>query len=180
MMARLSIGDIAPEITLIDAMGTPLSLAQIRRQRRTLISFVRQFGCVFCRTELARLARLRPQIESLDAQLIVITQSHNEETCAFCAEHAPGVDCYSDIAHGGGYRAFGLQRGHLSQLFGPAVWIQMVRTSATAGGKPVDDAALLPGIFVLNPDGRVHFAWYSRHIGDYPTNELLLDALRVP
>jgi peroxiredoxin len=178
---RLHAGDPAPNIALLDPSGADIELAAVWRRKRTLVSFLRQFGCVFCRAELARLAKLRARLDTPTTQLAVITMGKHEETRAFCAERAPGVSCYSDPTQGHGYRAFGLQRGNALQLFGPAVWLQTARVTAGVegikAGKPVDDVQMMPGMFVIETDGRVRFAHYSKNISDYPSDAAVLAAL---
>jgi hypothetical protein len=44
-------------------------------------------------------------------------------------------------------------------------------------GKPVGDPFQMPGVFVIAPDGRVTFAYYSRHAGDYPDDAAILRAV---
>jgi hypothetical protein len=137
---------------------------------------------VFCRSELARLAKLNPQIEAAGAQIVVVTMGKPAETERFCSERAPGLRCFCD-PDAASYRAFGLMRGTNEQLFGPAVWLKGAQV--TLGGKfeglpvgrPVGDPFQMPGVFVLAPDGRVAFAYYSRHAGDYPDDAVILRAV---
>jgi hypothetical protein len=134
---------------------------------------------VFCRSELARLARLNPEIEAAGAQIVVVTMGKPEETEAFCAERAPGVNCYSDPTTDS-YKRYALARGNASQLFGPAVWLKGAQVSTDGSfdglplGRPVGDPFQMPGVFVVDMDGRVVFAYYSAHAGDYPDDAVLL------
>lgn len=136
---------------------------------------------MFCRAELARLAKLKPTIEAHGARLAVVTLSRPEEAQAFCAERAPGVTCYSDPM-ADSHHAFGLHRGGLSQMFGPDVWAAGVK--ATAQGHffgSLKNEWQMPGVFVIDAQGRVTFAYYSRHAADYPSEATLLKALaQVP
>ena len=117
------------------------------------------------------------------AQIIVITMGKPDETQAFCAERAPGVSCYSD-SNIDSYKRYGLARGNANQLFGPAVWLKgaQVTTEGAFEGlslaKPVGDPFQMPGVFVVDTDGRVVFAYYSAHAGDYPEDALLLKRVR--
>jgi hypothetical protein len=141
---------------------------------------------VFCRSELARLAKLHPLLNTEHAQLAVITLGKADETRAFCLERAPGVTCYADAGQGDGYRAYGLQRGNAGQLFGPAVWLEGARATVSGAfsgapvGKPVGDPFMMPGVFVVEPDGLVSFAYYSKHAGDYPNDEAMTSLARAP
>lgn len=138
---------------------------------------------MFCRSELARLARLNPQVVEAGAQIVVVTMGKPEETEQFCAERAPGVNCYSDPSVNA-YRLYGLSRGAADQLFGPAVWLKGAQATLEGKfdglplGKPVGDPFQMPGVFVIDRDGRVVMAYYSKHAGDYPEDETLLRAVR--
>ncbi len=147
---------------------------------------------MFCRSELARLAKLKPEIEANGARIVVLTLGKPEETRDFCNERAPGVACFANPS-AEAYKAYGLARGNASQLFGPSVWLQ--GALATVGGqfeglplgKPVGDPWQMPGVFVIakdndpttdsgTPVGRVRFAYYSKHAGDYPSDAVLIRA----
>jgi len=125
------------------------------------------------------MARLNPEIENAGAQIIVITMGKPDETQAFCSERAPGVNCYSDPSMDS-YKRYGLTRGNANQLFGPAVWLKgaQVTTEGAFEGlslaKPVGDPFQMPGVFVVDTEGRVVFAYYSSHAGDYPESDALL------
>lgn len=105
------------------------------------------------------------------------------ETERFCAERAPGVACYSD-PNAESYRRFGLTRGTTDQLFGPAVWLKGAQVALEGKfeglpiGRPVGDPFQMPGVFVIERDGHVLMAYYSKHAGDYPDDETLLRAVQ--
>ena len=129
---------------------------------------------------MARLARLRPQIEALGARIVVVTLSKPEEAQAFCAEKAPGVACYSD-AGATSYRAFGLSRATASQVLSSRVFVAGAKAAALGHsiGVPKDDPLQMPGTFIIGADGRVIYAYYSSHVGDYPDEAALLKAVRL-
>ncbi|MDW8351778.1 MAG: peroxiredoxin-like family protein [Anaerolineae bacterium] len=137
---------------------------------------------MFCRSELARLAKLNPRIEAAGAQTVVVTMGRPEETERFCGERAPGLRCFCD-PEAASYRAYGLTRGTTDQLFGPAVWLKGAQVTLEGKfeglpiGKPVGDPFQMPGMFVIGEDGRVSFAYYSKHAGDYPDDAEVLRAV---
>ena len=122
-----------------------------------------------------------PEIEANGAQVVVLTMGKPAETADFCGERAPGVSCYSDPSTES-YKTYGLMRGNASQIFGPAVWLQGAIVTAEGSfeglplGKPVGDPWQMPGVFVIGTDGRVKLAYYSKHAGDYPADEVLVGA----
>lgn len=151
---------------------------------------------MFCRSELARLAKLKPDIEANGARIVVLTLGKPEEAQAFCGERAPGMDCYANPS-AEVYKAYGLARANPAQLFGPSVWLQGALATAEGQfegipiGKPVGDPWQMPGVFVIRKVsvkegtkesehqahvGRVQFAYYSKHAGDYPHDAVLIRA----
>jgi peroxiredoxin len=126
------------------------------------------------------LARLNPQIDDINAKIVVVTMGKPDETAAFCAERAPGVNCFAD-PEATSYRLFGLARGNAQQLFGPAVWLRGAQVTVDGTfdglpiGKPVGDPFQMPGVFVIDTNGRVQMAYYSKHAGDYPDDAVLVN-----
>ncbi len=79
------------------------------------------------------------------------------------------------------HRAFGLRRGSLNQITGPAIWTSWLKNQLS--GKPqkawgsMGDVAQLPGTFVVDTSGVVRFAHRGKRSNDLPSNEDLLAAL---
>ena len=130
---------------------------------------------MFCRAELARLAKLNPHIEAKGARLAVMTLGQPAETGEFCGERAPGVACYSDAA-AEGFRTYGLTRGNLLQMLGPDSVLAAIKASSEGHmlGKVAADPWQMPGTFIIDRQGTLHLAYYSKHAGDYPAENLIL------
>lgn len=99
----------------------------------------------------------------------VVTMGTPAETSAFCAgAHLP-FTCLSDPSRAS-YRAFGLRRGSLNDLIGPAAMLAGLRAAAKGHfiGRPVNDVYQLGGIFLIGRDGCIRYARYPRHSGDNP------------
>jgi hypothetical protein len=67
------------------------------------------------------------------------------------------------------YRAMGLVRGSLRQLFGPRVWLRGAQAFAKGHGigALTGDGFQMPGTFVI-ADGAVVRAHHAEHAGDHP------------
>lgn len=67
------------------------------------------------------------------------------------------------------YEAFGLERGSVLQLLGPAVWSSGLRAAMKGNfiGMPVGDPFLMPGLFLLQGE-RVTWRHEFGHAGDSP------------
>ena len=73
------------------------------------------------------------------------------------------------------YAAFGVDRGNVLQMFGPAVWKAKRRAEAKGhgNGERVGDIWMMPGTFLVRGD-RVIWAHRHRHAADHP------DFARIP
>jgi len=78
------------------------------------------------------------------------------------------------------YAAFGLGRGSLGQLLGPATWVAGARALLKRHlvGRPVGDPLTMPGAFLVE-GGRVLWARPFDHAGDQPRTPELLAAVRA-
>jgi hypothetical protein len=132
------------------------SLADLSRGRRLLLVFLRHLGCIFCRQALADLAASRQTIEQNGARIVLVHMQTDQEAGALFAGYGlQDVSRISDPARRL-YTHFGLARGGLGQVGGPAVWLPAIKSlfSGTLPGIPKSDIWQLPGVFLLE-DGRV-------------------------
>ena len=68
-----SVGDAAPDFTLPNAIGRPVSLSELRKRGPVVLSFYRGGWCPFCSLELHALQAILPEIQSLGATLIGVS-----------------------------------------------------------------------------------------------------------
>lgn len=68
-----AVGDHAPNFTLPNATGTPVSLNDVLEQGPVVLSFYRGGWCPFCSLELHALQAILPEIRSLGATLIGVS-----------------------------------------------------------------------------------------------------------
>ncbi len=69
----LKVGQLAPEFTLPDAFGHPVSLSALLARGPVVISFYRGEWCPFCNIELRALQQALPAMEQLGATLVAIS-----------------------------------------------------------------------------------------------------------
>lgn len=79
------------------------------------------------------------------------------------------------------YRAYGLARGGLMQVFGPSTALPFLsanlRPETRQRGLKGGDLMQMPGTFVVDGEGVVRFAHRNRHVADSPRNLDILVAL---
>ena len=100
--------------------------------------------------------------------VVFVFQADVEAGRGFFAEHWPEARAVADPDHAL-YSAFGLRRGTLGQLLGPAVWKAGWRALRRGHGvgRPVGDVRLMPGLFLI-ARGAVVWSHDFDHAGDQP------------
>lgn len=135
-----------------------------------VVVFLRHFGCTFCREALQDLGRLQDELAAKGKVLVLVHMGNEEEAGAVLAKY--GLQDVHHISDNDRrlYRYFGLQRGFLSQLAGPKVWVRGIhagiikRHGLNASGA---DAWQMPGIFLYHK-GRIRKKFIHRSAADVP------------
>jgi len=117
-----------------------------------LLVFLRHAGCTFCREALGDIARAQGAIEGCGTRIVLVHMGDSRAIEKLLDKYGlSGVDriCDRDQKL---YRAFGLKRGRLGQLFGPKVVWRAFQAGVLAGhgiGRRSADSFQLPGLFLL-------------------------------
>lgn len=144
------------------------SIREISSLRPLLIVFVRHAGCTFCRETLNDLAQFRPTLEREGFEAAVVHMSRPMEATQLMAKY--GLDdlhrfhdpqCVI-------YRAFGVPRGSLRQLFGGPVWWRGFQAGVLRRhgvGKLAGDGFRMAAAFVVQ-DGEIVKSQYTTSSAD--------------
>jgi peroxiredoxin len=99
---------------------------------------------------------------------------HNER---YCGTLAPSVTCLSEDGTSA-YTTWGLKQGGLIEFLSPAVLAGGMRAAAAGHkpGTPIGDVRMMPGTFIVDGDGIVRYAYYSKDAADHPPMADLLGA----
>lgn len=171
-------GDKAPSLELIEARSEqPIELATLWSQRPALLLFWRHFGCSCGRDRSKRLRDEYEDYRAAGARVALIGQGEPARARLYASANGLPEDmpllCDPDER---AYRAFDLLEGTPVEVLFDAP-DEYLRCEAGAGqsmfeqrgasGRPmVDNPWLLPGEFVVAPDGRVataHRYQYCEH-----------------
>jgi len=146
-----------------------------------LLVFLRHAGCTFCRETLADLSEHRAQIESNGTRIIIVHMGE-PGTMENLLEryHLTGLDRIIDSTQDL-YRAFGLKRGTLRQLFGLTVLNRAFLGGALARhgiGAIQGDSTQMPGLFVIYQSSIIR-RFRHRSVADRPDYPALVQPLPV-
>ncbi|TMK77122.1 MAG: AhpC/TSA family protein [Actinobacteria bacterium] len=169
MIPKPAVGDPAPEATLLDRTGASVALSSTWQGHPAVLVFLRYFGCPFCQMQVVGLRADRERFEERTATVVLIG---DEKQVSF--------ECVLDT-EGWVYSDYGLGRGSLGQVFGPASIAPFLRANLHAEtrqrGLKGGSMMQMPGTFVVDSHGVVRFAHRNRTISDSPRNEHILEVL---
>jgi peroxiredoxin len=125
----------------------------------TMLVFLRHFGCPFCREMLSEIQHNRAQIEKEGTKIVLVhlvdDAKAEEITSHFGLQDLPRISDPNKRI----YKAFGLSRGNLEQLFGFNVLVRGVMHTILKLNPPrpiMGDAFQMPGIFVIHKGMVIH------------------------
>jgi len=164
----------APDTEVLLHTGERVPLASLYAARRLVLVFLRHCGCLFAKEQVSDL-RFHPNLH-----IVFVSMGDLEQTRAFREKarspHPMIVDPDREL-----YRAFGLGRGEGKQLFSPKTFARGFGATLRGHwvGKPVGDPWQMPGVFVIEPDGRVSWEYRSVNISDNVRAEQIVAAMRT-
>lgn len=122
MDERKNAAELLAEVTVLDLEGKVVRLGGLWRERPLALVFVRHFGCLFCREQVAQLAEVYPEIQARGAALAAVGNGSVRDAAAFAEERGVSFPLYTDPRRLA-YRAAGLRHGVGStfSLKGPAI-----------------------------------------------------------
>ena len=146
------------------------SLVSLSEASPLLLVFLRHAGCTFCREALGDIARARPAIERTGARIVLVHMGDSGAIAKLIEKNGlVDVDSICDPQQKL-YKAFGLRRGRLLQLFGPKVLWRGLLAGVVRGhgiGSPAADSRQMPGLFLLNK-GAIVRRFRHRSASDRP------------
>ncbi len=160
--------------------GAPRPLGTLWAEAPVLLVLVRHYGCQFCREQIAQLRRVLPDIARAGVEVALIGNGTPLMAQAFVEETGLEVPLYTNPGREV-YAALGARRPSVIALLDPRVWLNGLRAAAHGylPGRVRGDAAQLGGVFLIQRDGSMPYAFRSARGGDYPPNAAILAALRA-
>lgn len=177
-MAKLSVHDLAPDVSLLDLAAREASLSSYWRMEPAVVVFLRYFGCPFCQGQVVKLRDERERFEEAGARIVLIGQGRPSDGVVFTERLRHPFDCLVD-PNRSAYRAYGLARATPAQVFGPPVALPFLRANLNREtlqrGLHGGSFFQMPGTFVIDTEGVVRMAHRNRHVADTPPNERILE-----
>ena len=111
----MSVAKKLKPINVLDPAGKSVRLGRSWEKKPAVLAFVRHFGCLFCREQVAELRDALKEIRDRGAELVMIGNGHPEQALAFKDKQKITFPLFTDPDLKS-YRAAGLRRGLISTL----------------------------------------------------------------
>jgi hypothetical protein len=149
--------DAEEEILVLEEMMTNegASVHELSFQSPVMLVFLRHFGCVFCKEALHDIAQRRASIEQGGIKIVFVHMSDPETAVEYFQNFSLEGATFVCDPRQQYYRAFGLQRGSFTQLYGLQTWIRGFQVKKELGvelemAKRLGDSTHMPGVFVVH------------------------------
>jgi peroxiredoxin len=166
-------GDIAPEFTLLDAEGKPVSSRDLLARGPLVVSFYRGVWCPYCNLELQALQATLPEILARGASLVAISPQIAANSRKSQRDNRLSFPILSDI------------KAELANAFGirfalPDYLVEVYRTFGNNLPVINDDPAWvlpMPARYVIDSDGVIAYAEVNPDYTQRPDPSGLLPVL---
>ncbi|MGC2487018.1 MAG: peroxiredoxin-like family protein [Acidimicrobiales bacterium] len=93
----LAVGDHAPNFTLPDALGHPVTLADLLVQGPVVVTFYRGEWCPYCNVQLRGLQAALPRVRELGASLVAISPQAADHSLSLTEKNELAYPVLSDL-----------------------------------------------------------------------------------
>jgi peroxiredoxin len=153
--AALKIGEVAPDFTLPDQNGTPVSLSATLRRGPVVLTFFRGGWCPFCMISLRALARATPALRRHGAEVLAISPQPSRQSAAMVETSALPFPVLADHDNQVA-RRYGLAVAMPPDL--QAVYRRLGHNLPVLNGVPGWELPIPAGYVIAPGDGRVVLA----------------------
>jgi peroxiredoxin len=170
----LGVGDMLPDFELADSAGKTWRSMELLDRGPVVLAFFRGDWCPYCEITMAALNDARPRIEEMGATAIGISPELPERLAATVRSRALGFPLLSDPAN-----AYARLCGVAYELSPDHIRIHRDRNRSLPAMHGDGKWRLpVPAVYVVEPSGRVVFAFADVDPSRWPDPKDLLDALR--
>lgn len=128
---------------------------------------------------MAQLRQKKQYFDRAGAQVVLVGMGTPEESAAFEMKFDIPFPLISDPKRRL-YRTFGLRMVSALGLLSPSVAVKgiLAITKGHTVGIPIGDVRQLPGVFIIDTDGRIVYSHFARDPSDHPDPDAILEALK--
>jgi len=152
----LKTGNHAPDFSLPNPAGRPVSLAGLLRGGPAVVTFYRGGWCPYCNLELKAYQEILPEIAAAGASLVAISPEKPDDTLSTVEKNALRFEVLSDLGQKVG-RAFGLVYEFTEEL--KQAYHGFNLDIPARNGTPGEWALPVSATYVIDRDGSIIYAY---------------------
>ncbi len=154
--------------------GETRDLSDFYTEKPLILVFLRHFGCIFCREQIAELREFRSE------NIIFVSMGRIQEASDFKRKMEIPQVMISD-PNKLLYEAFGLRRGSFGQILNPTLTRKSIRLmqSGHKFGVLKHDPWMMAGVFRIEQDGEVSYSHYASDISDNLSGSAIAQLLKL-
>jgi peroxiredoxin len=154
----LAIGDRSPNFTLPDALGQPITLADLLAQGPVVATFYRGEWCPYCNVQLRGLQAALPRLRELGASLVAISPQAADHSLTLAEKNELTFPVLSDLDQEviRAYRVQFTLAGDLEDL-----QVNVFQNDPREQNADHSRSLPVPATFVIDRDGTVRAAFVS-------------------
>jgi peroxiredoxin len=154
----LAVGDTAPNFTLPDALGQPITLADLLLQGPVVATFYRGEWCPYCNVQLRGLEAALPRLRELGATLVAISPQAADHSLSLTEKRELTFPVLSDLDQEviRAYRVQFTLSGDLEDL-----QVNVFQNDPASQNADHSRSLPVPATFVIDRDGIVRAAFVS-------------------
>jgi thioredoxin-dependent peroxiredoxin len=163
---RIKSGEAAKPFHVEDIHGQSQSL-QNYAGKKLLLAFFRHAACPLCNLRVHQLIQAYPTLQSNGVDILAFFESPKDKILQYVGTQNVPFPIVADPEREI-YKLYGVE----SSIVGMMKGLLRISDFSEAATKklmffdPHNDIALIPADFLINPDLRIHTAYYGRDIGD--------------
>lgn len=166
-------GDQAPDFTLPNAVGLPITLSTALRNGPVIVTFYRGIWCPYCSLQLQAYQKILPQVLQMGASLMAISPQKPDKSQATLLKNFLQYEVLSDIGN-----VVGRQYGLVYQM---PEWVRDLYRSFDVNLPDFNGDESwelpLPGTFVLHGDRRIALSFADPDPRNRLEPQAILEAL---
>lgn len=158
---KLNKGDKAPNFSLVNHLGNPITLFNLLQKNKVVLVFYRGTWCPYCNLQLAHYQADLKKIKALGAELIAISPQTPDESLSIKEKNELQFDVLSDNGNN--------VAKHYTTIFknDPALLAAMAELGYDFDSYYADNSREIPvpAVFIIDQNGTISFAETTG--GDY-------------
>ena len=154
--------------------GETQDLSDFYKEKPLILVFLRHFGCIFCREQIAELREFKSE------NIVLVCMGRIQETADFKRKMEIPQVMVSD-PNKLLYEAFGLRRGSFGQVINPTLTRKSIKLlkGGHRWGMLKGDPWMLAGVFRIEQDGEVSASHYATDISDNLSGPAIAQLLKL-